>query len=779
MKMRLLVLTTLFILLGNQLFAQSSEQLSRIKKASQTPISNNEDIARSTGTSGTGANIDVIYHKVFWRINPDSGTLAAPLKYIKGYVQFNFKTTVANVSTISFDIRSVLVIDSVKFRGALLPGASIVRSGNIATLTLGATLANSFIDSFTVFYKGVPPPVVGFAQGYQLINLAGAGNIINTLSESYEDRDWWPCKADMQDKIDSMDITVSVPWASPTAADTFWVACNGKLVDSSIVGSSRLFTFKTRYPIASYLVAVSVAKYNRYYRSVNMNGTIIPVVYNILQGKADYNAITSAMDIQNTVLEKFSAKMGEYPFKLEKHGFYDGLDGAGGMEHQTFSAIDPAALQSQATLAHELAHQWFGDNVTFATWNDIWLAEGFARYGEALAAELVPATGLSAFGERSSMKSAAIGNTTQSVWLPNGNTTTSALVWTGTNISAMYDRGSMVVSMLRALCGDSIFFSALTKYQTDLKGKSANTDTLRNYFNRELGKDISVFFNDYVGGSGLGTTRTGGLGRPSNTINWNAPTTFGQLGKRLVISLGTQTRSAGTNVTYFRGPIQLHVKGALAANDTTITIFDWGSGNLSYAGKGISMPVAGNKLTFDLSFVPTTVLYDDSARTMSVGTINPKLTTLEGYVWLGTTNTVWGTTTNWAGNLVPPSGGDVTIATTALNNPLLPTGTTVVGPLSILTGKILYLNNNTLTINNSVRYTGLISGSPTSNIIVADQAATLNFDQTSPATRSLFTLTLNPKASATIGTGLLEIYGGLSLPTSTSLDVKSANLLIR
>ena len=184
--MRLLVITSLFILLGNQLFAQSSEQLSRIKNASQTSISSNEYVARSTGTSGTGANIDVIYHKVFWRINPDS------TKYIKGYVQFNFKTTVANVSTISFDIRSVLVIDSVKFRGALLPGASIVRSGNIATLTLGATLANSFIDSFTVYYKGVPPAVVGAAQGYQLINIAGAGNLINTLSESYEDRDWWP-----------------------------------------------------------------------------------------------------------------------------------------------------------------------------------------------------------------------------------------------------------------------------------------------------------------------------------------------------------------------------------------------------------------------------------------------------------------------------------------------------------------------------------------------------------------------------------------------------------
>jgi hypothetical protein len=739
--------------------------------------------ARSQGTSGTGANIDVIYHKINWRLNPDT----AIGKYIRGSVQFNFRTTQASVSTISFDINSVLVIDSVTFRAAKLIPASIVRAGNIATITLTASLANNFIDSFTVFYKGVPPAVSGAAQGFQMY--AGtSGNIINTLSESYEDRDWWPCKHDMQDKIDSMDIIVSVPWGSPAAVDTFWVATNGKMIDSSIVGSSRIFKFKTKYAIPSYLVFVNVARFDRYYRNVVINGTTnVPVVYNLLKGggATNTNAVV-AMDKVNGVLQMFSTKFGPYPFRLEKHGFADGLQGAGGMEHQTMSSIVTTSLSDVATLVHELTHQWFGDNVTFAHWNDLWLAEGFAEYSNSLSRELVPAIGTpaTAFTVRNAMKTSALGLSLQSAWIPNNSSTTSNLIWNTNYGSTVYQRGAMIVSMLRTMCGDSIFYSALTKYQTDLATKSATTDTLRNYFNRELGRDISVFFDDYVGGSDTSTIK-GGIGNPINTVNWNAPVTFGQSGKRLVISMGAQTRTASSNVTYFRGPVQIHVKGALAANDTTITIFDWGGGNLSYAGKGISIPVAGNKLTFDLSFVPTTVLYDDSSRTTSVGlgagakTGTTKLTTLEGYVWLGTTNTVWGTTTNWAGSLVPPSGGDVTIATTALNNPLLPVGNTTVGPISILAGKILYLNNNTLTINNSVRYTGLISGSPTSNIIVADQAGILNFDQTSATTRSLNTITLNPKASATIGTGLLEIYGGLSLPTSTNLKVTSLNLLIR
>jgi hypothetical protein len=790
MKTRFLPIFVLFVFFSSKVFAQSLE--GKANRNSNQPHSISSIIAeRSQGTSGTGSNIDVIYHKIFWRLNPDS----AVGKYIKGSVQFNFKTTQASVSTITFDLRSVLLVDSIRFRtNQFTLGAGYTRTGDIVTVNLGTSLPNNFIDSFIVYYRGVPPGIVGAAQGFQITTGTTAGNVLSTLSESYEDKDWWPCKHDMQDKIDSMDIIVSVPWGKagntvfPLVVDTFWVSTNGKLIDSAIVGNDRIFKFHTNYPIASYLVSVTVARFDRTYWSVNTGTTNVQVVYNLLKGGTSNAAARTAITNKvNPTFQKWTSLFGEYPFKLEKHGFSAGMDGTSAMEHQTMSSMTAGSVASVPTLIHEMTHQWFGDNVTFAHWNDLWLAEGFAEYSDALSQEMVPAVGTpaSAATRRFSYKNSAIGLSSQSTWIPNANSTNSDLIWNSNYGSTVYQRGAMVVSMLRTMCGDSIFFETITKYQTELAGKAATTDTLRNYFNRALGRDISVFFDDYVGGSDTISTRLNSIGSPVNTVNWNAPTTFGQSGKRLVISMGTQTKTAGSNVAYFRGPVQIHVKGAVAANDTTITIFDWGGGNLSYAGKGISIPVAGNKLTFDLSFVPTTVLYDDSSRTMSRGlgvspfTGTTKLTTLEGYVWLGTTNTVWGTATNWAGSLVPPSGGDVTIATTALNNPLLPAGNTTVGPLSILTGKILYLNNNTLTINNSVRYTGLISGSPTSNIVIADQAGILNFDQTSAATRSLNTITLNPKASATIGIGLLEIYGGLSLPTSTSLNVRSANLLIK
>lgn len=724
-------------------------------------------VAESTGTSGTGANIDVLYHKIYWRINPDS-----TVKYIKGSVQTNFKTIQNNVSVISFDLRNVLTVDSVVFRNAQLPSGNITRSGNIVLIALGVTLTNNFIDSLIIYYQGVPPAASGSAQGYQR-STGTAGNYITTLSESYEDRDWWPCKADMQDKIDSMDITVSVPWAQTSEADTFWVAANGKLVDSTLIGTSRYFTFQNRYPMASYLVTVNVARFNRYYRNVIISGTDVPVVYNLFRGKTatQYTNILTAMDRITPLVSSFSTTFGDYPFKKEKHGFYDGLLGASGMEHQTFSGIASGSLTSLRTLAHELAHQWFGDNVTFGTWNDLWLAEGFARYSEALAGELIPSLGINPYTTRNGFKNSALGLSNASAWIPNGNAGTSALIWSSSYGSTVYERGAMIVSMLRAISGDQKFYQALTDYQTSLAGKSASTDSLKNYFNKVLGRDISVFFNDYVGGSGPANTAVGGVGNPVNTVNWNSPSP-----NKLVVQMGGQTQSLGSNVTYFRGPVVLHVKGSTAAQDTTITFFDWGGGNLSYAGKGVSIPVTGNRLSYYLSFTPLTVAYDDSARTLSTGNTQP-LAGLDNYTWFGNSNTDWNAAGNWSSAGVPPSGADITIATVGSNQPILP-GSFAVGPLTILNSNTVIIGSNTLTLNNIVRGTGTLTGSLNSNLTVADSCGVLNFNQSIPANRSLNTLTVNGGCNATIGAGPVEVFGPLNLPPRAKLTVNSANLIV-
>ena len=765
MKSNLLITVLLFFIFAS--YTQAQEKPFYHRQAS-TPVRSTASTSYSplsTGQSLTGANIDVIYHKIFWRINPDTSVG----KYIRGWVQTNFKTIISGVTSISFDLNSVLTIDSVLFRGAKVTAA---RSGNTFSIPLGVTLANNFIDSVKIFYKGVPPDVVGAAQGYQLDNTVDAGNFISTLSESYEDRDWWPCKADMKDKIDSMDITISTPWI-PAAADTFWAACNGKMIDSTISGNSRFFTFKNRYPIASYLVCISVSRFARFYRTADVNGTSTPVVYNLLRRSGtgtQYDPITTALDKINLVVTAFSSKFGDYPFKNEKHGFYDGLSGAGGMEHQTFSGIASGSITNLKTLSHELMHQWFGDNVTFSTWNDLWLAEGFARYSESLAGELVPSLGINPYTTRKGFKTSALSYTTASAWIPNASMTNSDLIWNGAYGHTVYERGCMIVSMLRSICGDEKFYAALTNYQTNLKGKSATADSLKNYFNAVLGRDISVFFNDYVGGSGSAATAVGGIGNPVNNVKWNSPAA-----NKLVLQMGTQTQTSGSNVSYFHGPVVVHVKGSTTAQDTTICFFDWGNGVLSYAGDGLSVPVKGNALSYYLSFTPTTVLYDDSARTMSTGSIT-KNTTLDSYTWYGTTNTTWGTATNWSSAGVPPDSADIVIATTGVNQPIIPANMSI-GPLNITAANTVILNGKSLSLNNVVRGTGTFTGSASSSLNIMDSTGVLNFAQTSLATHSLLNLTMQQGAEAIIGTGALDIFSPVIL-TRSKLTVRSTAFIL-
>ncbi len=564
----------------------------------------------TTGYSGTGGNMDVVYHRINWTIDP-TGTA----NHIDGTVVTYFKTRQANVSNITFDLNSSsfpAANVTVKYHGTT---CTITCASNILSITLPSTIVTTnTLDSVTITYSGESPGVNGAAQGYQSAG-SGADEYTGSLSESYEDRDWWPCKADMQDKIDAMDIFVTVPWKPASLnKDTFWVATNGVLVDSAITGTSRTFHYKTQYPIASYLVCLSVGKFNRYYRSVNVNGTNVPVQYYLLRNTANQATKVALMDNINLALVAFSNKFGDYPFKLEKHGFYDGLQGAGGMEHQTFSGIASNQYDTK-TLAHELMHQWFGDNVSFATWNDLWLAEGFARYSESLVGELVPSLGVDPVSTLNGFKTSALNLSTASTYIPNAYIKNSNKIWNSSYGSTVYERGCMVVSMLRALCGDNIFFNTLKSYQTNLAGKSATTDTLNNYFNRALGVDIKPFFDDFVKGTG----------NPDYSILWQA---YGVGKKQLAISVNQTKNPSNSPVSYFHTPIVLHVKGALPANDTTIVIYDKGGGIMTTAGNGIGPDIGGNLLSYNLSFVATSVAFDDKSQILATGSTT-KSTTLD------------------------------------------------------------------------------------------------------------------------------------------------------
>ena len=587
-------LYTLVLFLNKNVFAQETFH------RSTGNLFNSPNSENTTGNSGTGANIDVDYYRCDWTIDPSVS------KNISGTVTVYFKTTVASVSQVTFDLNSSVFVSPVaKYHG--ITCTSSYPSTDIFRITLpSAIAATGTHDSVSITYSGTPPAVNGQEEGFQRGELpAGSGNwYIYTLSESYEDKDWWPCKADMQDKADSMDINVTVP-------NTYWVAANGKLVDSAINGANRTFKYKSRYPIASYLVGLGIAKYNRQYRgTVNIAGKDVPVVYYTypnMTGATLTNAIAK-MDVSKTELVEFSNKYGPYPFADEKHGYYQHNWG-GGMEHQTFSGMSGGSMGSWSVIAHELAHQWFGDKVTFATWSHLWLAEGFAQYSEVLAAELIPAIGVTPASHLSGIKSTARATNTTPVLLSAASIANSNTIWTTNNDNAVYKRGAMVVSMLRAMMGDTKFFQGCRDYLSDplLAYKSAVTaDLQRNMENQMAGVDLTPFFDAWVNGTG----------RTDYTGNYYVN------GKSIQIRLNQIRTPAGNPFM----PMPVVVKIANAANtyDTSVVIYHYSSTQLGYAGDDNGVGTEGNDfISYNLSFLPATVSIDPDNKTMAVGSLTP------------------------------------------------------------------------------------------------------------------------------------------------------------
>lgn len=595
-----------FLLISDQLVFAQSESNESFHRSSKKHFSsfNTPNAESTTGHSGTGANIDVVYYRCDWTIDPSVS------KNIAGTVTVYFKTIAANVSVLTFDFNKASFNNGslvVTYHGTNCT-RSFPASGAVDTLTINLPSSIPIIgtlDSVSIAYSGVPPGVSGQEEGFQRgESPAGSGNwYIYTLSESYEDRDWWPCKADMQDRADSMDINITVP-------NTYWVAANGKLVDSAINGANRTFKYKHRYPIPTYLVGIGIAKYNRHHRgTVAIDGKQVPVVYYTYPNMTGATLTTALarMDVSKTELVEFSNKFGPYPFADEKHGYYQHGWG-GGIEHQTFSGMSAGSMSSWSIIAHELGHQWFGDKVTFSTWNHLWLAEGFAKYSEVLAAELVPAIGVNPVTHLSGIKSTARATNTTPVQLSAASIQNSNTIWTTNNDNAVYQRGAMIVSMLRAMMGDAKFFQGCRDYLNDplLAYKSATTaDLQRNMENQMYNVNLTPFFNAWVTGTGR-TDYTGNYYITGNRIQFRL----------------TQARVPAAN-PFMPMPVVIKISNAGGTMDTSVVIFHYSNTQLGYAGltaEGMGT-IGDDFITYDLSFTPATVAVDPDNKTMAVGTL--------------------------------------------------------------------------------------------------------------------------------------------------------------
>lgn len=546
----------------------------------------------------TGTEYDVTYYRLELRINPDtlSGT-----KYIRGKVTTYFKTTQANFSDLDFDFASPLTCDSVYYHGAKLAAGNISRPTDLLNITLPIIAAAGTLDSVSVYYKGVPPLVAAFSGGTGYVNKKhnSTQNYVYTLSEPYSSYTWWPCKSFIvNDKADSLDLIISTPTG-------FKAAGNGTLVSATTIGSNIVTYWKHRYPIAAYQVCTAVANYDQYPTTptiVNIGGTNMPL-YNYIFPETNTSTAKATLDRTALMLTTFSSKFGDYPFKNEKYGHYT-FGFSGGMEHNTFSGMSASTYDQSSdwdVIAHELGHQWFGANVTCGSWHEIWINESFATFTESICAEFAPSVtaGVTGVAQRAYHKGLAIntGNQLQSVYVSDTSTMTSIF----TPAVYVYERGAMVLYMLRTLLGDTKFFQAIKNYQADplLKYGNAITADVKRHMEAVSGLNLTTFFNQWIYNTGFARY---------NGAKWN------NSGTQIILQLPQTTYSSA--LTHFDMPIAVRIQGV--TGDTTVVVYDQG-GVIHYVNNGLITSTGSNMVQFTLSFIPTTITFDAYSQVLAEG----------------------------------------------------------------------------------------------------------------------------------------------------------------
>ncbi len=354
---------------------------------------------------------------------------------------------------------------------------AFTHSGNVLSVALKSAVQSGEKFRVSVNYRGQPES--GGFGAFTFREHAGAP-IIASLSEPYYARIWWPCKDTPTDKADSVQVDLTVP-------ENLIAVSNGTLENVQTADGWKTFSWKERYPITTYLVSVAVSNYAEFGETFTFSdGTAMPIrhyVYpeNLAQAQAQ---LADTRDM----LAFFNWAFGDYPFKKEKYGHAQFAWG-GGMEHQTITSVGSFG---DGLIAHELAHQWFGDLITMKSWQDIWLNEGFATYSEALYFE--HRDGRAVYQNYMTNMSNGVPST-GSVFVRDTSSVSTIF-----NSGLVYRKGAWVLHMLRHEIGDSTFFRLLRTYVADPRYRfgTVTTDDFKNLAEQISGKELDWFFEQWI-----------------------------------------------------------------------------------------------------------------------------------------------------------------------------------------------------------------------------------------------------------------------------------------
>ena len=359
------------------------------------------------------------------------------------------------------------------------------------TLTINKNVSRGSTLTFTIDYQGIP------------------ANGLVISKNKYGDRtffgDNWPNRAHhWLPTVDHPSDKATVEWQI-TAPNHYQVVGNGRLIEESDLNDNlRLTRWKTSVPLSTKVMVFGAARFAVDHVGEQDGIPVSSWVYpqNREDGFYDYA-------LAYNILDWFIDEVGPYPYaklaNVQSKTMFGGMENAGNIFYSENSIKGDRS--AEGLLAHEIAHQWFGNSASEASWHHSWLSEGFATYFTNLYFE--QNHGQENFVAREKQQRQAVINYSKRDFVPIINTSiTDYMKVLSTNT---YQKGGWVLHMLRREVGDEIFWTGIRNYYERFKHSNALTNDLKDVFEEVSGKELDSFFNQW----------TKQAGQPNIEVRWD------------------------------------------------------------------------------------------------------------------------------------------------------------------------------------------------------------------------------------------------------------------
>ena len=470
--------------------------------------------------------IDILHYKYEIELNDNNDTIYGKAE-IK--VKFDRPTKYINLD---------FVLQNNKGKGMIIDSISGPNVKNFTSYSdsLKINFPKPIFDDvvfYYIFYHGIPSDGLIISKNKYGHRTFFADNWPN------RGHNWIPCVDDPADKA-SVEFIVTAP-------QHYQVVANGILVEeTNLTNNKKLTHWKEDVSVATKVMVIGAAEF-----AVSLAGIVndcIPVyswVYPEDRDKGFYD-FAQAMEI----LPFFIKNVGPYGYKklanVQSKTTFGGLENASAIFYAENSVT--GSREKENLLAHEIAHQWFGNMATEKSFAHLWLSEGFAtyysilyfekKYGADTATYMLNEDRNQVIAFAKNNDHSVIDETKDYMELLNPNN---------------YQKGSWVLHMLRRQMGDSVFHTSIKTYYAEYAGKNADTKDLQKVFEKTSGKDLSVFFQQWLYTAGI----------PTLDVSWNylpnekkVSVTVKQLQKTsFVFSLEFQLKNSNGNNTIKTIPV--------------------------------------------------------------------------------------------------------------------------------------------------------------------------------------------------------------------------------